>query len=73
MKLRPNREHVMKNASFHKLQITGEKDEVIWVDDAKKEAKRTKTPLEILSGGHMSFIENPEELNQILISFIRSC
>lgn len=73
MKLRPNREHVMKNTSFHKLQITGEKDEVIWVDDAKKEAKRTKTPLEILSGGHMSFIENPKELNQILISFIRGC
>ena len=73
MKLRPNREHVMKNASFHKLQITGEKDEVIWVDDAKKEAKRTNTPLVILSGGHMSFIENPLKLNQTLISFIRSC
>ena len=73
MKLRPNSEHVIKNASFPKLQITGEKDEVICLEDAKKESNRTQTPLEILSGGHMSFIENPVELNQTLISFIRRC
>ncbi len=73
MKLRPNSEHVMKNASFPKLQITGKKDEVIRLEEAKKESNRTQTPLEILSGGHMSFIENPVELNQTLISFIRRC
>lgn len=73
MKLRPNREFILKNANFKKLQITGTKDQVILLEDAKKEAQRTQTQLVVFNGGHMSFIENTIELKKTLALFIRSC
>ncbi|MAD97602.1 MAG: alpha/beta hydrolase [Flavobacteriaceae bacterium] len=73
MKLRPNREHVLKNADFNKLQITGKYDEVIWLEDAQQESTRTNTDLVVLEGGHMSFIENHSELSNILLSFVKKC
>ncbi len=73
MKLRSNREHILKKANFNKLQITGRYDEVIWLEDAQKESTRTNTELIVLEGGHMSFIENQSELSSILSNFVKHC
>jgi pimeloyl-ACP methyl ester carboxylesterase len=71
MKIRPNREHVLMNASFKTLQITGKEDDVICLGLVQKESIRTQTPLIILSNGHMSHIENKKELIVALKQFIR--
>jgi len=70
MKIRPNREHVLMNASFKTLQITGAQDDVICLDLVQKESVRTQTPLTVLSNGHMSHIENKEELIIALKQFV---
>ncbi|WP_075340478.1 alpha/beta fold hydrolase [Tenacibaculum agarivorans] len=62
MKLRKNREVVLKEGSFEKLIITGEKDPVLAIDAIKSEANRTNTSIVTLSKGHMSHIENSKEL-----------
>ena len=71
MKIRPNREHVLINSPFKTLQITGKKDEVIYLDLVQEESKRTQTKLMELSSGHMSHIENKEELLMALEEFLK--
>lgn len=71
MKIRPNREHVLINSAFKTLQITGAKDDVICLDLVQKESERTQVPLTILSNGHMSHIENKEELITALKEFVK--
>lgn len=72
MKIRPNREHVLINAPFKTLQITGEKDDVICLELVKSESMRTQVPLTILSNGHMSHIENKGELIETLKQFVKA-
>lgn len=72
MKRRPNREHVLKNAAFSKLMITGKKDDLLCLEEQEEEAQRTQTPLIELSEGHMSHLENKEELIAILNNFCKN-
>ncbi|MDY0780338.1 alpha/beta hydrolase [Tenacibaculum sp. IB213877] len=72
MKLRPNRESVLSSATFKKMIITGKNDPIISLESAQREAKRTQTPLKVLSHGHMSYIENKEELIKTLTNFIKN-
>ena len=58
MRIRPNRMTVLKNYSFKKLYILGKKDPVLSVEEALEEAKEIQAESVILSGGHMSHIEN---------------
>ncbi|WP_442265009.1 alpha/beta fold hydrolase [Tenacibaculum sp. ZS6-P6] len=69
MKLRKNRSDVLQNGTFKKLIIGGEKDPVLDIKAIEIEANNTKTPLRILSNGHMSHIENEEELVVVLKDF----
>ena len=71
MKIRPNRLTVLKNNHFKKLFILGEKDPVLPVKQGIKEAKETQSETVILSGGHMSHIENSDKLIKVLNTFIR--
>ena len=71
MKIRPNRLTVLKNNHFKKLFILGEKDPVLPVEKGIKEAEETQSETVILSGGHMSHIENLEKLIKVLNTFIR--
>ena len=71
MKTRPNREFVLINPTFKTLQITGKEDDVICLDLVQKESVRTQVPLVILSNGHMSHIENKEELVAALKEFVK--
>ena len=72
MKIRPNRNHVLTNATFKKLLIIGEKDPIIDVTISLEEAQKTNTKYVIFDGGHMSFIENEQELLAVLQSFVRN-
>ncbi|WP_299618519.1 alpha/beta hydrolase [uncultured Tenacibaculum sp.] len=69
MKLRKNREEVLVSTNFKKLIITGKKDPVLHVSEIQEEAKRTNTPLVTVSNGHMSHIENREEIIKELKEF----
>ena len=71
MKIRPNRLTVLKNNHFKKLFIIGEKDPVLPVNKGLKEAEETQSETVVLSGGHMSHIENSDKLIKVLNTFIR--
>lgn len=71
MQLRPNREHVLNTASYKKLFILGKNDSILNYKSVIKEANRTNTPFVELSSGHMSHIENLEDLVLILNDFLR--
>jgi len=73
MRIRPNRMAVLKNNSFKKLYILGKKDPVLSVKEALEEAKETQTESVVLSGGHMSHIENTNELLIALQKFVKQC
>jgi len=69
MKIRPNRNHILTNATFKKLLIIGEKDPVIDVNISLEEAQKTNSEYVILDGGHMSYVENTKQLLDALQSF----
>jgi len=69
MKIRPNRNHILTNATFKKLLIIGEKDPVIDVNISLEEAQKTNSEYVILDGGHMSYVENTKQLLYALQSF----
>lgn len=71
MKIRPNREHVLINSSFKKLMIIGKKDPIQNFNSIVDECKRTQTETIIFLGGHMSHIENREELIIVLKEFVK--
>ena len=71
MRIRPNRLSVLKNNHFKKLFILGKKDPVLLVKEGIKEAEGTQSETVILSGGHMSHIENSDKLIKVLSTFIR--
>jgi len=71
MRIRPNRLSVLKNNYFKKLFILGKKDPVLPVKQGIKEAEETQSETVILSGGHMSHIENSDKLIKVLNTFIK--
>lgn len=70
MQLRENKEVVLQTIP-KRLIIAGENDPVTHFNSILKEAKRTKTSLIKLSGGHMSHIEDKDELIASLKKFIK--
>jgi pimeloyl-ACP methyl ester carboxylesterase len=73
MRLRPNSNDFLAENNFKKLIIVGEKDPVLDCKTAVLEAKKTNSELVILSNGHMSYLENKDDLMCVLIFFIKSC
>lgn len=69
MKLRKNREEILATASFNTLIITGKNDPILPLASVEREAKKTNTVLITLSNGHMSHIENQQELLTSLKEF----
>ncbi|MCB4799061.1 alpha/beta fold hydrolase [Neotamlana laminarinivorans] len=66
MKIRQDRQHVLKNASFKTLIIAGEKDPVLFYKSIVRQAEANNTPVVSFPDGHMSHIENSTEfLNEI--------
>lgn len=72
MRIRQNRNHILKNSNFKKLIILGEKDPVLNVEKSIEEAKLTNSEYTVFPNGHMSHIENTKELLIVLKKFIDS-
>jgi pimeloyl-ACP methyl ester carboxylesterase len=70
MKIRKDRETIFHDLKCSKLLILGEKDAVLDFEATKIQAENSDITLVPLSGGHMSHIENQEELLSILMRFV---
>ncbi|ARV07070.1 alpha/beta hydrolase [Polaribacter sp. SA4-10] len=73
MKNRPNRSPILAENNFKKLIIIGEKDPVLDHQTSLEEAKKTNSEFVVFPNGHMSHIENKEELITILERFVKLC
>lgn len=73
MKLRLNTNAVLADNHFKKLIIMGEKDPVLDLEISKVEAKKINAELVFFPDGHMSHIENTQELIITLKDFIKNC
>jgi pimeloyl-ACP methyl ester carboxylesterase len=71
MKIRKNREDLLHANAFPTLLILGKKDGVLNYEDNLKQIKNTKVKLITFPDGHMSHIENREELKKALIDFFK--
>jgi len=72
MKARKDREFLLHTTTYPKLLILGKKDPVLNYEDNLQQIKNTDVELVTFSDGHMSAIENQDELLIVLGSFIKS-
>jgi pimeloyl-ACP methyl ester carboxylesterase len=71
MKIRKDRTQILKNKIFKKLLIIGEKDPILKLSDLKMQVQNMDVEIVIFSNGHMSHIENKEELIRTLSLFTK--
>jgi pimeloyl-ACP methyl ester carboxylesterase len=71
MKIRKDREVLLHTTNYPKLLILGEKDPVLNYEENKKQIEDTTVELVTFPDGHMSSIENQNELLDVLASFIK--
>jgi pimeloyl-ACP methyl ester carboxylesterase len=72
MKARKDREILLHTTTYPKLLILGKKDPVLNYDENLEQIKNTDVELVTFPDGHMSYIENQDELLIVLASFIKS-
>lgn len=73
MKIRKDRRSFFKKAPFKKMLILGEKDSVLAAESLRKLTMNTDIKVVEFPDGHMSHIENKDELIKTLKGFIKSC
>ena len=73
MRIRLNRNHVLDENSFKKLIIIGKKDPVMNYEAAIQEAEKTNSDFVVFPNGHMSHIENTDDLISTLKTFLKLC
>jgi pimeloyl-ACP methyl ester carboxylesterase len=71
MKIRKDRQFILKETDFPKLLILGEKDGVLLYKDNASQIEATNTELISFPDGHMSHIENKVELEKVIASFLK--
>jgi pimeloyl-ACP methyl ester carboxylesterase len=71
MKIRKDREFILHESKYPKLLILGEKDGVLIYIDNLAQIENTNTELITFPDGHMSHIENKEELGTVLLEFFK--
>lgn len=71
MRIRPNRISVLHNIQ-KVFYVIGQYDPVLEADDIVEEAKSIDAGYVVLSRGHMSHVENKEELIDSLLTFVRA-
>ncbi|MBL4604612.1 MAG: alpha/beta hydrolase [Flavobacteriaceae bacterium] len=71
MKARPNRAHVLQKNSFPCLYIVGKNDPILNSKEVLQEAEQNNAEVLVLEGGHMSHIENKEEIIIALRKFAK--
>lgn len=72
MKIRKDREIILHSATFPMLLILGKKDCVLNYEDNLKQIENTAVKLVTFPDGHMSHIENKDELKGVLLDFFKS-
>ncbi|PQJ68924.1 alpha/beta fold hydrolase [Polaribacter butkevichii] len=73
MKLRENMNAFLADSQFKKMIIMGAKDPVLDLEISKVEAKKINAELVVFPDGHMSHIENTQELIITLKYFLKNC
>ena len=73
MKIRKDRTYLLKSNNFQKMLIIGKKDPVLDHKSLIKQTKGTDVSVIEFPDGHMSHIENKEELITTLKDFVKSC
>lgn len=71
MKIRKDREFLLRSPAYPILLILGKKDPVLNYEDGLKQIENTTVELAAFPDGHMSHIENREELKNVLIAFFK--
>jgi pimeloyl-ACP methyl ester carboxylesterase len=71
MKIRKDRETLLRSATYPILLILGKKDPVLNYEDGLKQIENTTAKLVAFPDGHMSHIENREELKNVLLDFFK--
>lgn len=71
MKIRKDREVLLHLAPYPKILILGEKDPVLIYETALEQIENTAVKLITLPDGHMSHIENRDELKDVLLGFFK--
>ena len=71
MKIRKDRETLLRSATYPILLILGKKDPVLNYEDGLKQIENTSIKLVTFPDGHMSHIENQNELEKVLLDFFK--
>jgi pimeloyl-ACP methyl ester carboxylesterase len=71
MKIRKDRETLLRSTAYPILLILGKKDPVLNYEDGLKQIENTTVKLVTFPDGHMSHIENLEELKKALLDFFK--
>lgn len=72
MKIRKDREVLLHTTNYPKLLILGQQDPVLNFEETKEQIENTEIQLVSFPDGHMSHIENKEELSKVLWDFFKS-
>ncbi len=70
MKIRKNRLEVIQKAKYPILLVLSMKDPVLDYKENKKQLEKTNVKLATLDAGHMSHLENRNEVEKILLGFV---
>ncbi len=73
MKIRKNRVHLFRSALYPICMIMSKKDPALDFESLVEQTKNTPVITAILPDGHMSHIENKEEVTEILVQFVKKC
>ena len=71
MKIRKDREVLLHFGTFPMLLVLGKQDPVLNYDENRNQIEKTKLQLVTFPDGHMSHIENREELMIVLVDFLK--
>ena len=71
MKIRKDQETLLHSSTFPILLVLGKKDPVLNYEDGLKQIENTTVKLAVFPDGHMSHIENLEELKKVLLDFFK--
>jgi pimeloyl-ACP methyl ester carboxylesterase len=71
MKIRKDREVLLHFATFPILLVLGKQDPVLNYSDTIKQIENTNVALVTFNDGHMSHLENTQELLAELIRFLK--
>tara|TARA_R110000868_G_scaffold221110_1_gene472557 strand:+ start:992 stop:1774 length:783 start_codon:yes stop_codon:yes gene_type:complete len=71
MKIRKDRSLLFLQGTYPKILILGEKDSVLEYEETKSQIENTTIELVSFPDGHMSHIENQEDLTAVLLSFFK--